>query len=184
MPMYRITMTVERSAIYETEQEFASLEEATEYANTAVPDDLVEIDDTTLSMHTEIEELTLADRLMDWQKRWVLDREEASGFVTDLGYEIHDMLPEILEALTDQPQVSKGRPYEDDMVIRFGDETQRDNVWITIHLGKNRPTMSLNIIRTDDGVVFDAYPYKMETDNSIVSMYCFDSDVSDAEKEN
>lgn len=78
-----------------------------------------------------------------------------------------------------EPKVTLGPSLEDDVIVQFPEAANtRDNVWVTIHLGGGRPSASLNIIKTDEGIVLDLYPYKDEMSDSAASTYCFDDDLA------
>lgn len=65
-----------------------------------------------------------------------------------------------------------------DAIIAFAGERTRDNVWLTVSLGPDRPTVSLNVIATDEGIVLDLYPIGYEDGDRgpVASTYAFDGD--------
>jgi len=60
------------------------------------------------------------------------------------------------------------------------DITGIDNdVWITVELGDGRPSASVHLIRTDEGIVVDVWPGDDSGDEPIASTYAFDEDLTD-----
>jgi len=68
-----------------------------------------------------------------------------------------------------------------DAIITFpADVNTRDNVWLTIDPNRGGPAYSLNVIRTDEGIVLDLYVLDHEdSDNGpIATTYAFDTDAT------
>jgi hypothetical protein len=70
-----------------------------------------------------------------------------------------------------------GESIDTDAVVTFPSSTYTDSVWITVHLGEGRPSASVCILRTDEGVVLDVYPLDGESGEPAASIYAFDADL-------
>lgn len=67
-----------------------------------------------------------------------------------------------------------------DAVITFpADANTRDNAWITVDLNRGGPTYSLNIIRTDEGIVLDLYVLDHEEEEPVATTYAFDHEAAE-----
>lgn len=69
-----------------------------------------------------------------------------------------------------------------DAIVVFSDEANaRENVWLTLDMGIDRPTYSLNIVKTDEGIVLDLYLCDKEDMGTVATTYAFDQDAHDFE---
>lgn len=76
-------------------------------------------------------------------------------------------------------------PAEQDITVAFTGDRDRDNLWITIDPGPGRPHYSINIVRTDEGIVVDGYFLGHEDVPPTGTFWTFDGDLDDilAEKQ-
>lgn len=70
-----------------------------------------------------------------------------------------------------------GESIDTDAVVTFSGSTYTDCVWITVHLGEDRPSASVRILRTDEGVILDVYPLDGESGEPVASIYEVDADL-------
>lgn len=68
---------------------------------------------------------------------------------------------------------------DNDVIIDFLGEAARDSAWLTVNLGPDRPTVSVVIIATDEGIVVDLYPVDEEDAQPVGSTYVLDADLTD-----
>ena len=77
------------------------------------------------------------------------------------------------------PIITLGDSIDNDATITFtGDPNARDNAWITIDPGNGEPAFSLNIVRGDEGIIFDVYLTEDEDDSDgpAATTYAFFAD--------
>ena len=83
--------------------------------------------------------------------------------------------------MSNQPEITlSGDDVEQDIIIRFPEPAAampRDNVWITVHLGEGRPSASVRIVRTDEGMMIDAYPYLREDEPELAGTWVLDEEL-------
>lgn len=86
--------------------------------------------------------------------------------------------------MTDQPIVTiPERDRSTDAIITFPAKvTMRDSAWLTINLGPDRPSASLCIIRTDEGIVLDLYGLDHETGEPVATTWAFDAHLTGEEE--
>jgi hypothetical protein len=73
-------------------------------------------------------------------------------------------------------QVTLSASTEEDAIIDLGD---RRPLWLTVRLGEGRPTASLALIRTDEGLVVDLYAYGQEDGEALGGTWVLDQDLID-----
>jgi len=67
-----------------------------------------------------------------------------------------------------------------DAVVTFpADANTRDSVWLTVDTNRGGPKYSVNIVKTDEGLVVDVYLLDREMDDPVASTYVFDQDALD-----
>jgi len=85
--------------------------------------------------------------------------------------------------MSNEPTITlDGDDKSTDAIITFpADANTRDNAWLTVDLNRGGPSYSLNIIRTDEGIVLDLYVLDHEdSDNGpIATTYALDNDALD-----
>jgi hypothetical protein len=60
--------------------------------------------------------------------------------------------------------------------ITFPTDEGPGSAWLTVDLNNGRPKFSVNIVRTDEGMVVDVYPEGQEDGGPVASTYAFDEE--------
>lgn len=99
----------------------------------------------------------------------------AAGIEDKLRQEAKRSGPRIALTDPDIPVVVDDDP-DAEAVIRLVDD---EDLWISLDLGQGRERYSLNIIRTDEGIVLDLYLKGFEDEGTVATTYAFDNDASE-----
>jgi hypothetical protein len=68
---------------------------------------------------------------------------------------------------------------DNDATITFTGPRDRDNAWLTVNLGPDRPSASVCIIAAEEGLRINVYPLGREADdNPAIETYVFDAELS------